>query len=399
MANKRIAIIGGGIAGLSSLHYLAKHGVSADLFEANNHIGGRICSLHSSIELGAYVFHEHYYTLLEIIADMELSAAIQEKHLGQAGFLKNNNLILLNPKKLLSSIFTKKLSWKDVYCLFQLLSSSAKNYRLFFEFLRCYGVAKEAVSIIEFAQSNIQVASQYKQLFLNKNTRHTADVLQCFISPVCRKLLFQNPDELNLLVGHAIFGAKTFKLKTLKGGLSILTNRLFSRYQNNIHLSSRVTEIKHGGNNFILKMNQHSKEYDYIVYAAPEFTGTTYAKGSVTVVTGTLKNPFNQCDTLFLNDEEGVVNGVTKCENNYYNIYSMNFPTEKELNLDRFFSFYEIVHRKEWTHAVAKNNLPLFENNHFSQKNIFHVGDFLSPSMEVSALTGKKAALQILGSV
>ncbi|WP_423606422.1 flavin monoamine oxidase family protein [Sphingomonas sp. MS122] len=41
-ASGRVAIVGGGIAGLSALHHLAKAGVEARLYEARNRLGGRM---------------------------------------------------------------------------------------------------------------------------------------------------------------------------------------------------------------------------------------------------------------------------------------------------------------------------------------------------------------------
>ena len=41
-ASGRVAIVGGGIAGLSALHHLAKAGVDARLYEARNRLGGRM---------------------------------------------------------------------------------------------------------------------------------------------------------------------------------------------------------------------------------------------------------------------------------------------------------------------------------------------------------------------
>jgi monoamine oxidase len=39
---ERVAIIGGGIAGLTALHYLTQAGVDAHLYEARKRLGGRI---------------------------------------------------------------------------------------------------------------------------------------------------------------------------------------------------------------------------------------------------------------------------------------------------------------------------------------------------------------------
>lgn len=45
-SNAKVVIIGGGAAGLSAAYYLKKSGISADLFEANARLGGRIFTQH-----------------------------------------------------------------------------------------------------------------------------------------------------------------------------------------------------------------------------------------------------------------------------------------------------------------------------------------------------------------
>lgn len=47
-ASGRVAIVGGGIAGLSALHHLAKAGIDARLYEARNRLGGRMYTQRTS---------------------------------------------------------------------------------------------------------------------------------------------------------------------------------------------------------------------------------------------------------------------------------------------------------------------------------------------------------------
>jgi monoamine oxidase len=48
-SNPKIAIIGGGIAGLNAAYYLKKAGLTATVYEARNRVGGRIHSVKGKV--------------------------------------------------------------------------------------------------------------------------------------------------------------------------------------------------------------------------------------------------------------------------------------------------------------------------------------------------------------
>ena len=67
-----VIVIGAGVAGLAAAQALCEAGLSVEILEARNRIGGRICTLHdpsdgAPIELGAEFMHGRPPELLEIL--------------------------------------------------------------------------------------------------------------------------------------------------------------------------------------------------------------------------------------------------------------------------------------------------------------------------------------------
>lgn len=55
--NANVAIIGAGFAGLSAFQHLQDAGITADLFEASDRLGGRVFPLKFGISYNPYVPH------------------------------------------------------------------------------------------------------------------------------------------------------------------------------------------------------------------------------------------------------------------------------------------------------------------------------------------------------
>jgi oxygen-dependent protoporphyrinogen oxidase len=108
----RIAIIGGGLTGLTLAFYLQKAGVAYTLFEAGDRPGG---NLHSPYDPGGYQLEAGPNSLLlsaeleELLIELNLQDAIQEAApvSQQRYVLRNGNYQVLpgSPPKLLSSSF------------------------------------------------------------------------------------------------------------------------------------------------------------------------------------------------------------------------------------------------------------------------------------------------------
>ena len=78
-ATPKIAIVGAGLAGLSTAYYLRRAGLPATLYEAANRIGGRVITLHDTFgsglhtELGGEFIDTHHDTMHELASHFDLA--------------------------------------------------------------------------------------------------------------------------------------------------------------------------------------------------------------------------------------------------------------------------------------------------------------------------------------
>jgi len=114
--NKQIVIIGAGITGLATAHWLQKDGYSVKVIEANSEVGGSMISLKDSgylIDFGPNSGLETSPLIKALVEDLNLKEEFT--YANKAGnkryILKNNELFALpmNPKDFLSTkLFSTK---------------------------------------------------------------------------------------------------------------------------------------------------------------------------------------------------------------------------------------------------------------------------------------------------
>lgn len=88
MQTPKIVIIGGGFSGLLIAYLLQKEGVTAQILEARNRLGGRIYTLRldkgSHIEMGATWLGKKHHLLLDLLDELEID--ILEQYMGNKGY-------------------------------------------------------------------------------------------------------------------------------------------------------------------------------------------------------------------------------------------------------------------------------------------------------------------------
>lgn len=99
----RVAILGGGMAGLAALHYLRNAGVNATVYEAANRLGGRMMTASELIgpgtytDLGGEFVNSDHEDVLKLVSDygLELNDTFAESEAGliREGFYFDNRLI------------------------------------------------------------------------------------------------------------------------------------------------------------------------------------------------------------------------------------------------------------------------------------------------------------------
>ena len=84
---KKIAIVGAGITGLSAAYYLSKQGASVDVFEATDHLGGKIKTYRKDgfvIELGPESYISRKQALTDLAKEIGMESHLVRNETGQA---------------------------------------------------------------------------------------------------------------------------------------------------------------------------------------------------------------------------------------------------------------------------------------------------------------------------
>lgn len=111
----RIAVIGAGMAGLSAAYRLEQAGVSTTVFEAEDHVGGRVTTIRKGdyvMDLGAAVYLGTYRDAIALIKEVGLEGELQERKaigaMPRDG--KVHHFVYSTPVR--TALTTKALSWK-----------------------------------------------------------------------------------------------------------------------------------------------------------------------------------------------------------------------------------------------------------------------------------------------
>lgn len=81
MRKQRIAVVGGGLAGVYAAYCLDKAGFDFDLFEARNRLGGRIHSTRAGLDLGPTWFWPDFQPRMhELVAELGLGSFAQQEN-------------------------------------------------------------------------------------------------------------------------------------------------------------------------------------------------------------------------------------------------------------------------------------------------------------------------------
>lgn len=297
MIDYDVAIIGGGISGLTAATYLSKTDIKFALFEAENEIGGRVRTDTVDgfkLDRGFQVFLPSYPEAKKILSYEELD--LQYFQNGAFIINKDKKYYLLdpesNPKEIFKAVFDANISLKDKLKLFQF-----KN--------RLKSKSLESI----FADK--EIATNQKLLESNFSLQLIKDFFQPFLSGI----FFEK--ELNTSSRMFEFVIKMFNdggAAVPANGMSEIPKQLESNLpQGVIHKNSKIKSIKDGEIEF---ENGDKLKAGKIILAI---------EGNSHLLKGTTKNDsfvsstcfYFSCDKPAINEPLLVLNGDEKsCINN-----------------------------------------------------------------------------------
>ena len=247
---KKIIVIGAGIAGLTCAYYLEKYGYDVTVLESGQQVGGRMATFRSDpylIDAGAQFLSSGYRHILNLIKELNLNDELAETTQNGA-IIKNRKIYSLNYHNPFSLVTSGFLGFG------QFVSLAVGSFKL-------QGQIKN-ISPGDYSawrQFDTENAAQWS------NAYYGNDITEYLIEPTLEAFYFQSPEETSKALPVAISKFNRFKTITLKSGINTLPAKLAEKLT--VELNSEVLEIIETKTNIEIMTRNKSFIADSIVLA------------------------------------------------------------------------------------------------------------------------------------
>ncbi len=405
MKNRKVAIIGGGIGGLTALDELAKYpGMEPRLYEASDRVGGRIRTGTydgEKIEVGASYFHKYYHGLWNPIDEFGFGERKKPYPEERAGFLKDGNVIPVCASGLLGSLLKGSVSWKDIRSLRGLERKAKELAKEGNKALKHY-YDSDVLDFADVLKGFPITEKGYKTSFSEFAGTLTPAIREKFVDPFIRCTVFAGHEKVNEATGKAILASAISRLYTFEGGMETLPKAMHEKNKDMISLETPVTKIEKTGKGYDIITPEGEREFDFVIAAVPlsklpgmieGFAGDVeYSRDIRMIVKGNLRDRYGKMDSLLIGEGDAGMVCISRDAKNLFDVCA----TRENPDFGDFFSDYEIKDRIVWEDAIpiigSAGQIPRLE----AGENFYLAGDFPLPCMEMSVDTGKKVAREIL---
>jgi oxygen-dependent protoporphyrinogen oxidase len=281
----RVAIIGGGISGLSTAYYLSKAGIPSTIIESRPRLGGVIETVHvegCTIEAGPDSFLSAKPAAMELIRDLGLAGEVigSNDHLRKTYVCRDGRLVALPdglmmmvPTKILPLLTTPLLSWSTKIRMGMELFHAPKPARSdqsVAEFIEehygreavdylaepllsgIYGGSPQALSVNSVLPRFVELAARYGSL--------------------TRGVLAERARARGRTAGPLF--------RTLKGGLGQLVDAIRAAIQGSAELvTSRAQAIERSGSGFRVQLEDGILDCDRLVVASEAHSAAALVRG------------------------------------------------------------------------------------------------------------------------
>lgn len=274
---KNVAIIGGGIAGLTVAYYLKKSGHSPTIFETSTQIGGVIQSKSINgftIENGPNTILLSDQRTLDMFDDLGLQIEDASPDSKNRYVVKNKQLVAV-PTSIKSFITTSLFSWSSK---FKILTEAFKRNKPLGdeESISQFIIRRFGKEVLDYAV-NPFIAGTYAGDPDSLSIEHSFPLLAKTESEHGSVLggFYKNRKRMN---SHKI------KRRTVSfpNGVAELTHKLSTNLSESIHLNTAISDISKSGDSFTLAYTQNgeteSASFDNIICTVP-----TYSLKNITI--------------------------------------------------------------------------------------------------------------------
>lgn len=264
-AEKKVGIIGGGLAGVSAAIYLAERGFNVKIFEKESYLGGKVGSwpvsfdngYSTNVEHGFHAFFRQYYNLRNLLKKIDAfkylipidDYLILTKNYGNYGFKEISTVPILN---ILSMARTGIYSYKDAMLNpgFRKMTSllSYNKEKTFSGF--------DSVSFKEFAD-DVKLPPEMRLMFTTFSRAFFAEPQYISMAELIKSFhSYFLSNDLGLLYDVLNDDFEDTLWKPAENYLS--------KYNSTILLDSKITSFKKDGNQFVI----NDERFDYAIIAS-----------------------------------------------------------------------------------------------------------------------------------
>jgi isorenieratene synthase len=262
---KSVGIIGGGLAGVSAVIYLAERGFRVKIFEKEKYLGGKVGSwtvkfddgFSTQVEHGFHAFFRQYYNLRNLLKKIDAfkylipidDYLILTKAHGDFGFRDISTVPVLN---ILSMAKTGIYSYKDA-----LLNPGFRKMTSLLSYNREKTFAKfDNVSFKDFAD-DVKLPPEMQLMFTTFSRAFFAEPQYISMAELIKSFhSYFLSNDLGLLYDVLNDDFEDTLWKQAKSYLS--------KYKSTISLDSKITSFKKDGDQFII----NNERFDYAIIAS-----------------------------------------------------------------------------------------------------------------------------------
>ncbi|MBE9139230.1 FAD-dependent oxidoreductase [Nodosilinea sp. LEGE 07088] len=259
-SNLRIAIVGGGMAGLNAAYTLQKLGFSATVYEAKPYVGGRIQSREGLVlpglvnDLGAAFINSEHADILALVAELGLE-------------LFDRRTLTQNLPFPEVAFYFEGCTLSEAQLGEDLASLAAQigrdGRRLAADFDR-YAPLFDALSVADYLDLHRdKIGPRYVRSLLEATIRSEYGVEAQESSAL--QLLYNLPQVRN----RHVVPLTADELFLVKGGTGKIPQALAARLQTPVKTGWRLRAIQSQGSGFCLNFDQGEIDADYVILALP----------------------------------------------------------------------------------------------------------------------------------
>jgi len=398
MAKKpKIAIIGGGIAGLAAAYHLQKHNLISTVYEKRPKVGGRFSTLEVEgiyINRGALMFSKKFNPCFSEMIH-ELGIEYEQLQMSKFVLQDGDRLIPLNQWSIFKSgLFSLPdlLKW---FRLKKLLRSLSFDFTHPDERLLKW----HEMSLLEFCKREMKLSEK---------------MIDYFAQPYS-SFAYVDPDEISADHGLFLLSYSITPCFSPKKGMGEVALQIKNRLSGEIKLNTRVSKVTCGEQKgFMITLEGMGKErgqshsegpYDYCIFATgqrsvkslmPEVDCELWAPKTRGFILETIAPKYRPFELLIfpkVGNTHGVHGGELRHLSDGRSICGI-FLYRSEGDLGAVFDDYKIIERVGWSPAIGVMRPGGKVVDVITRvKNVFRIGDFFRyPCHESCIYTAKKVA-------